>query len=129
MTIAARVSWLLNRYAPNGYLDGEGETRVNASRPAAGQGQQFHDLGWPSGPPSADELMQLLLARAKRELSAEVACSGKHHCTPTFARSRSAYDRAMDKIEKTEPKIEFDVDDPDTWPEDDDNSDSSAAAA
>ena len=30
----------------------------------------------------------------------------------------------MDKIEKTEPKIEFDVDDPDTWPEDDDNSDS-----
>ena len=41
----------------------------------------------------------------------------------------NAYDRAMDKIEKTEPKIEFDVDDPDTWPEDDDNSDSSVAAA
>ena len=35
----------------------------------------------------------------------------------------------MDKIKKTEPKIEFDVDDPDTWPDDDDEYDSDAAAA
>ena len=83
----------------------------DARRPAAEQAPQFHDLGWPSGPPSADELMQLLLARAKRELSAGHE-DGEHHREPVFARSQSAHDRAMHKIEKTEPKIEFDVDDP-----------------
>ena len=57
--------------------------------------------------------------------------TSEHHCEPIFAHSQSAHDRAMDKLVNTEPKMEFDVDDPNTRGrtiDDDDDDDSNAAA-
>ena len=72
--------------------------------------------------------MQLLVARAKAELGADVR-NGTHHREPIFARSMRAYDKAMHAIEQTEPEARFSVDDSDTWPghaDDDDDEDDDA---
>lgn len=128
---AARVSWLLNRYAPNGATSGHPVAyamRIDARYPASDQTARLSALGWPTGPPSAGALVQLLLAHSKASLAADVA-NREHHHEPIFKRNQRAYDRSMAKIENAEPTKGFDVDDPDTWPDDDDEYDSDAAAA